>query len=121
MHNAQYDAGWIRRMGFTINGRIIDTMLVAALLDENRFSYSLNSLSYDLLGKIKTEKTLQEAAREFGLDPSEMKMPAMHVGPYAQKMQSYVGTLELPVNSAYQGRPMAHSKTRAKALPCLMT
>ena len=86
MHNAQYDAGWIRRMGFTINGRIIDTMLVAALLDENRFSYSLNSLSYDLLGKIKTEKTLQEAAREFGLDPkAEMwKMPAMYVGPYAQ-------------------------------------
>ena len=57
MHNAQYDAGWIRRMGFTINGRIIDTMLIASLLDENRFSYSLNALCYDLLGKIKTEKT----------------------------------------------------------------
>jgi DNA polymerase I-like protein with 3'-5' exonuclease and polymerase domains len=86
MHNAQYDVGWIRQMGFTLNGRIIDTMLVAALLDENRFSYSLNSLCYDLLGKIKTEKLLQEAAREFGLDPkSEMwKMPAMYVGPYAQ-------------------------------------
>jgi len=86
MHNAQYDAGWIRSMGFTINGRIIDTMLVASLLDENRFSYSLNALCYDLLGKIKTEKTLQDAAREFGLDPkAEMwKMPAMYVGPYAQ-------------------------------------
>jgi DNA polymerase I-like protein with 3'-5' exonuclease and polymerase domains len=86
MHNAQYDAGWIRRMGFTINGRIIDTMLVGALLDENRFSYSLNSLAFDLLGKIKTEKTLQEAAREFGLDPKAdmWKMPAMYVGPYAQ-------------------------------------
>ena len=86
MHNAQYDAGWIRRMGFTINGRIIDTMLVAALLDENRFSYSLNALSYDLLKKVKQEKTLQEAAREFGLDPkAEMwKMPAMYVGPYAE-------------------------------------
>ena len=86
MHNAQYDAGWIRQMGFTLKGRIIDTMLVAALLDENRFSYSLNALCYDLLGKIKTEKTLQEAAREFGLDPkAEMwKMPAMYVGPYAE-------------------------------------
>ena len=86
MHNAQYDAGWIRRMGFTINGRIIDTMLVASLLDENRFSYSLNSLCYELLGKVKQEKSLQDAAREFGLDPkAEMwKMPAMYVGPYAQ-------------------------------------
>src|SRR6056300_1324958 len=86
MHNAQYDAGWIRRMGFTINGKIIDTMLIAALLDENRFSYSLNSLCYELLGKVKQEKSLQDAAREFGLDPkAEMwKMPAMYVGPYAQ-------------------------------------
>ena len=27
MHNAQYDVGWIKRMGFEINGRIIDTMV----------------------------------------------------------------------------------------------
>ena len=66
MHNAQYDAGWIRRMGFTLNGRIIDTMLISALLDENRFSYSLNALAYDHLGKVKSEKGLTEAARGFG-------------------------------------------------------
>jgi DNA polymerase I-like protein with 3'-5' exonuclease and polymerase domains len=45
MHNAQYDAGWIKRMGFDLKGRIIDTMVIASLLDENRYSYSLNSLS----------------------------------------------------------------------------
>ena len=86
MHNAQYDAGWIRRMGFTINGRIIDTMLIAALLDENRFSYSLNALAYDYLGKVKSEKGLVEAATGFGLDPKAdmWKIPAMYVGPYAE-------------------------------------
>ena len=86
MHNAQYDAGWIRRMGFTINGRIIDTMVVASLLDENRFSYSLNNVAYDYLEKVKSEKGLREAAISFGLDPkSDMwKMPAMYVGPYAE-------------------------------------
>ena len=86
MHNAQYDLGWIRAMGFEVNGRIIDTMMTAALLDENRFSYSLNALCYDLLGKTKSEKTLVEAAREFGVDPKgEMyKLPAMYVGPYAE-------------------------------------
>ena len=86
MHNAQYDAGWIRRMGFTLNGRIIDTMLISALLDENRFSYSLNALAYDHLGKVKSEKGLTEAARSFGLDPKAelWKMPAMYVGPYAE-------------------------------------
>ena len=86
MHNAQYDAGWIKQMGFDINGRIIDTMLIASILDENRFSYSLNAIAYDVLGKVKSEKGLTEAARSFGLDPkAEMfKMPAMYVGPYAE-------------------------------------
>ena len=86
MHNAQYDAGWIKREGFELKGRIIDTMLIASLLDENRFSYSLNALAFDLLGKTKSEKDLVEAARTFGLDPkAEMwKMPAMYVGPYAE-------------------------------------
>jgi DNA polymerase I-like protein with 3'-5' exonuclease and polymerase domains len=95
MHNAQYDLGWIKQMGFTVNGRIIDTMLVASLLDENRFSYSLNALAYEHLGKTKSEKALVEAAREFGVDPkAEMwKMPAMYVGPYAEV--DAVLTLEL--------------------------
>tara|TARA_R110001583_G_scaffold26835_1_gene96402 strand:- start:1074 stop:2966 length:1893 start_codon:yes stop_codon:yes gene_type:complete len=86
MHNAQYDLGWIKRMGFTVHGRIIDTMLIASLLDENRFSYTLNSLAYDYLNKTKSEKALVEAARQFGIDPkAEMwKMPAMYVGPYAE-------------------------------------
>ena len=86
MHNAQYDTGWIRRMGFKINGRIIDTMLITSLLDENRFSYTLNSICYDFIKKTKSEKGLVEAARSFGIDPkAEMyKMPAMYVGAYAQ-------------------------------------
>ena len=86
MHNAQYDAGWIRRMGFDLKGKIFDTMLIGSLLDENRFSYSLNALAFDYLDKTKSERLLNEAAEAFGLDPkSEMyKMPAMFVGPYAE-------------------------------------
>lgn len=123
MHNAQYDAGWIRRMGFTINGRIIDTMLIAALLDENRFSYSLNTLCYDHLGKIKTEKTLQEAARAFGLDPKAdmWQMPAMFVGPYAQndaeitlQLWGYLST-QLTKEDLW---PIA--ELELKLLPCLI-
>ena len=86
MHNAQYDAGWIRRMGFDLKGKMFDTMLIGSLLDENRFSYSLNALAFDYLDKTKSERLLNEAAEAFGLDPkSEMyKMPAMFVGPYAE-------------------------------------
>ena len=86
MHNAQYDLGWIRAMGFEVKGRVIDTMLTAALLDENRFSYSLNALCYDYLGKTKSEQALVAASVEFGVDPkAEMwKLPSMYVGPYAE-------------------------------------
>ena len=86
MHNAQYDLGWLKATGFDVKGRIIDTMLTASLLDENRFSYSLNALAYDYLNKTKSEKDLQEAAKSFGVDPKgEMwKLPAMYVGPYAE-------------------------------------
>ena len=86
MHNAQYDAGWLRRTGFKINGRIIDTMVIASLLDENRFSYSLNALAYDYISKTKSEKGLTEAAQEFGVDPKAelWKLPSMYVGPYAE-------------------------------------
>ena len=86
MHNAQYDLGWIKRMGFNMKGRVIDTMVAASLLDENRRSYSLNALCYELLGVAKSEKLLHAAAADFGIDAkAEMwKMPAMFVGPYAQ-------------------------------------
>ena len=86
MHNAQYDAGWIKREGFDLKGRLIDTMLLGSLLDENRFSYSLNALSFDLLNKAKSDKELIDAARTFGFDPKAelWKMPAMYVGAYAE-------------------------------------
>ena len=123
MHNAQYDLGWIKRMGFTVNGRIIDTMLVASLLDENRFSYSLNALAYEHLGKTKSEKALVEAAREFGVDPkAEMwKMPAMYVGPYAEV--DAVLTLELwNYFSTMLGKEDLWSiaNTELDLLPCLV-
>jgi DNA polymerase I-like protein with 3'-5' exonuclease and polymerase domains len=94
-HNAQYDIGWLRQLGIEVQGRIIDTMITAALLDENRFSYSLNALAFDYLGKAKSEQLLTEAARDFGVDPKGelWKLPAPFVGPYAE--QDAVLTLEL--------------------------
>ena len=87
MHNAQYDLGWIRSMGWQVNGRIIDTMIAAALVDENRRQYSLNALSIDYLGEMKSETELKEAAEQRGLDAKAelWKMPAMAVGFYAEQ------------------------------------
>ena len=86
-HNAMYDVCWLRAYGVKINGHIIDTMVMASLIDENRFWYSLNSVSYDYLGEVKDEKILEEAAKRWGVDPkAEMyKLPSMYVGSYAEK------------------------------------
>ncbi len=86
-HNAMYDVCWLRAAGIKINGKIIDTMVMASLLDENRLWYTLNSIAFDKLGKTKNETALNAAAQSWGIDPkSEMyKLPAMYVGNYAEK------------------------------------
>ena len=87
-HNAMYDICWIKTLSnITIGGQIVDTMIAAALVNENRMRYDLNSLSRDYLGEGKNESALQEAAKEWGLDAkSEMyKLPALYVGSYAEK------------------------------------
>jgi len=87
-HNAMYDICWIKTLSnITIGGQIVDTMIAAALVNENRMRYDLNSLSRDYLGEGKNEAALQEAAKEWGLDAkSEMyKLPALYVGSYAEK------------------------------------
>ena len=86
-HNAMYDVCWLRAYGVKISGHIVDTMVMAALVDENRLSYSLNSVSYEYLGEVKDETALKEAAFSAGVDPkAEMwKLPDMFVGSYAEK------------------------------------
>ena len=87
MHNATYDAGWLRAEGVEVQGRIIDTMIAAPLVDENRFSFSLNNLGRDYLGERKNETLLRAAAKEWGIDPKgEMwKLPPKYVGSYAEQ------------------------------------
>ena len=86
-HNAMYDVCWIRNLGIKINGLILDTMIAASLIDENRFQYSLNSLSWVYLKQGKNEALLNKAAKERGLDPKAdmWKLPAQEVGSYAEK------------------------------------
>ena len=86
-HNAMYDVSWIRSLGFHINGGIIDTMIAASLIDENRYSYTLDAVAKEYIGMRKNEKLLQEAAKDFNVNAkAEMwKLPAPFVGEYAEK------------------------------------
>src|SRR5210317_2600010 len=86
-HNAMYDVCWLRSYNIEINGFIVDTMVMSSLIDENRLSYTLNSIAFEYLREVKDEKGLKEAAEAAGVDAkSEMyKLPAMYVGAYAEK------------------------------------
>jgi len=86
-HNASYDVGWLKINGFDIKGPIVDTMIAAALINENRFSFALNSCAKDYLGEIKNETFLNEKAKEWGIDPKAdlWKLPAGYVGFYAEQ------------------------------------
>ena len=91
-HNAMYDVCWIRAItGKKMKGRIVDTMIAASVIDENRFKYSLDSLSKDFLKERKGGYDLQEKTLAWSngniKDPmSNMhKLPASIVKDYAKQ------------------------------------
>ena len=86
-HNAMYDVCWIRSLGLKIKGKIIDTMIASAVVDENQMRYDLNNCSKRYTGQGKDESALYNAAKEWGVDPkAEMyKLPAIYVGAYAEQ------------------------------------
>ena len=94
-HNAMYDVAWIRYLGLNINGKIIDTMIASALVDENQMRYDLNNCAKRYTGKGKNESDLYAAAKDWGVDAkAEMyKLPAIYVGAYAEQDASV--TLDL--------------------------
>jgi len=86
-HNASYDIGWLKAEGINVQGRIIDTMVAAPLIDENRFSYSLNNLGKSYLQETKNEGMLYDAAQAWNVDAKSglHELPAMYVGQYAEQ------------------------------------
>tara|TARA_R100000329_G_scaffold142744_1_gene126354 strand:+ start:3163 stop:5163 length:2001 start_codon:yes stop_codon:yes gene_type:complete len=91
-HNAMYDVCWIRAVtGKMIEGRIVDTMIAASVIDENRFRYSLDSLAKDYLKESKYKYDLQQKTLEWSggtvKDPmtNMHKLPATLVKDYAKQ------------------------------------
>ena len=86
-HNAMYDVCWLRSAGLKMPTKIVDTMIAASLIDENRMSYRLDTLAKHYIGLGKDEKILLEAAKDYGLDPKKdmWRLPALFVGQYAER------------------------------------
>ena len=95
MANSPYDLGWLQRLGIKVANPVHDVQLQAPLLDEHRFSYSLDSLLKDKLGEEKLTGGVKQALRDHGLKGmgDMWRLPSPFVGPYAT--QDAVGTLKL--------------------------
>ena len=87
-HNAIYDLGWLRRWGVDCNvTKVYDTLIAAPLVDENRYSYSLDNLSKDYLGERKQGNLLEEFGKEHGFKAIEKMhlVPVEIAGIYAEQ------------------------------------
>ena len=122
-HNAMYDVLWIKRLGLTIHGTIVDTMVVTALVNENRFRFDLNSVAKEYTGMGKNESSLKEAAKEWGIDPkAEMyRLPSLFVGEYAEKDAEITLALWKELEKEINSQNL-HSilKLETDVLPCLV-
>lgn len=91
-HNAKFDLHFLREAGFKVPlGNIQDTMVRAALIDEHRFNYDLDSLGLDYLG-VGKEEVWQELADLFGGQPTKnaqmknlKRAPVRLVAKYAKR------------------------------------
>jgi len=83
-HNAMYDVCWIRaESGFMPQGPLLDTMVAASVIDENRMKYSLDSLSKDYLEDTKYKYDLRDKVLEWSKGTIKDPMTNMHKLPYA--------------------------------------
>ena len=122
-HNAMYDVCWLRSFGIEIKGKIVDTMIAASLINENRLTYRLDSLAKEYCRLGKDEKVLQAAAKEYGLDAkAEMwKMPAMFVGQYAERDAESTLKLWQVLQREIYAQELTHVfDLETKLFPCLV-
>jgi len=91
-HNAIYDVCWLRATtGKMLKGRLLDTMVAASVIDENRFKYGLDALAKDFLGENKYKYDLQEKTLKWsgGMQRDPMsnmhKLPSSVVKDYAKQ------------------------------------
>lgn len=87
--NLMYDVDALWSEGVPVTGPFIDVQFAEALLDENRFSYSLENLLHDYFGTGKVKDDLRNwVERAYGEDDNYRaniwRAPPCLVGPYAE-------------------------------------
>ena len=83
-HNAMYDVCWLQAVtGKKLKGRIVDTMIAASVIDENRFKYSLDALSKDYLSEGKYKYDLENLVLKDSNGVKKNAISNMHEVPFS--------------------------------------
>lgn len=84
--NASYDLGWLQHEGVPCPLHVVDVQSSAALLNENRKSYSLENIAKDSNVPGKDEQFLKDALKLYKLKGKGdiWKLPPPVVGPYGE-------------------------------------
>lgn len=86
--NWLHDGGWLGRYGIQARGKIFDSLIAAPLIDENRFSNSLDACARTWLEARKDTRTIKEVGQLLKIKDisSEMdQIPAPFIAPYAKQ------------------------------------
>lgn len=70
-HNLKFDLHFLWKDGVRYDGPVADTMVFAALLDEHRLTYDLDSIGRDCLGVGKDKSIYAVLAEMFGGNPTK--------------------------------------------------
>ena len=70
-HNAMYDVCWIQALGLSVSGKIVDTMIASALVDENQMRYDLNNCAKRYTGKGKMKQIYMQLQKIGVLTPRQ--------------------------------------------------
>ena len=82
-HNAMYDVCWIRAAtGEMLQGKLLDTMIAASVIDETRLKYSLDSVSKSYLKESKYKYDMSAKVLEWSSGTIKDPISNMHKLPY---------------------------------------
>lgn len=89
--NLMYDIGWLKAEGVEVKGELHDVQFAEPLLNEHAFSYALDVLGEQYLGRGKTDDALYAWCQQAYGGPAGRKQagniyraPVQLVGPYAE-------------------------------------
>lgn len=84
--HGSYDREWAEQDNIYIKGIVYDTEFAECLLNEERYTYNLDTLAHEYLGERKEEELMQEAAWFYGENAKSIMhlLHSKHVGLYAE-------------------------------------